>query len=122
MSSDHGQAAAPAHHDADHDAFDPEPVQQLSAEETPSPGWLPVAGGIAFLVAAVWFFYPDAGAPTRAPAVPSAPAATAAAAAPAARPPAAATGRPRPTSAAEGRRRLDLKALPARKNPAAPAR
>lgn len=117
MSSDHGHGAAHAHHH-DHDHFDPEPAQELAADETPSAGWLPIVGGALFLVGAVWLFYPGAGAAP--PPAPPAPAAVAAPAAPAARAPAApGTNRPRPAGDAAKRRPLDLKAIPG-KRPAPP--
>lgn len=108
MSSDDGHGHAPGgHHDDHHDAFDPEPVQELGADETPSPGWLPVVGGSLILAGAMWAFYPGSGAPAEvAPAasvaVPAA-RATAAARKPAApRPPGSAT-------APGNKRILDLK-------------
>jgi hypothetical protein len=119
MSSDHGAAHA---HDAHHEAFDPEPIQELGADEAPSPAWLPIAGASLLLVAATWFFYPGSGAKPAAAPTPVAPvtaAPAAAAPAPAAKPGSSAT---RMLEAAGKRRVPDLKAIgrPAPKPAAAP--
>lgn len=122
-SSDHGPGqAAAGHHDDHHDAFDPEPVQELGADETPSPGWLPVVGGGAFLVAAMWFFYPGANAPKAAP-VEAAPPAAASVAPPAARATAATRNKataPKPSGTGITRRMLDVRAGDKKKAPPTP--
>jgi len=126
MSSDHGsdhgshlgshlgQGTADAH-GAHHEAFDPEPVQELAPGEGHSPGWLPVVGGALLLVTATWFFYTGPGG---GPAVEAAPASSAPATA-AAVPAAPVRSGARPLGSAlklpeGGKRRLsDLKAIQA---------
>jgi hypothetical protein len=124
MSSENGHGHAGGHHDDHHEAFDPEPVQELGADETPSPGWLPIAGGSLILVGAMWAFYPGAGAKPVAPveAAPAtsvaAPAVPAARATPAERKPA----RPAGSGSVPGNRKLmDVKSVkrpPAKPGPA----
>ncbi len=84
MSEKHGAHPAGAD-DHGHDAFDPEPVVELGADETPSPGWLPIVGAVLFTLGVGFVFFPGADAiakapepaPTVAPAVkPAAPAKT----------------------------------------------
>lgn len=105
------------HHADAHEAFDPEPVQRLSAEETPSPAWLPVVGGGLLLLAAGWAFYPGAGA-SRPPEAPPPVAPAAAAPAPTAAP---ALPRPRPSGAKpDGSARLRPTRMPTRPTPSAP--
>ncbi len=123
-SSDHGPGhASAAHHDDPHDAFDPEPVQELAADETPSPGWLPVVGGGALLIAATWFFYPGAGAARPASVEATLPPAVSAAA-PAARATGAArkAAVPKPTGSGSPitRRMVDVKAGDKKKAPPPP--
>jgi hypothetical protein len=110
MSSDTGHGHADGHHDDHHDAFDPEPVQELAADESPSPGWLPVVGGGLLLVGAMWAFYPGTGRPAAAPAEATpaaAPAAPAARASAAARKPV--TARPAGSGSVPARKLVDLK-------------
>lgn len=77
-----------AAHDDHHEAFDPEPTNELGADETPSPGWLPLAGGSLLLLAVGYVFYPSDGVAAKAPdAAPAAAAAPSVAPKPAAPPP-----------------------------------
>jgi len=70
MSDKHGAA-----HDDHHEAFDPEPATELGPDETPSPSWLPMVGGVLLLAAVGYVFYPGADAIAKAPEAPVASAA-----------------------------------------------
>jgi hypothetical protein len=86
-----------AHHDDGHEAFDPEPIAEIGADETPSPGWLPIVGAVLFTLGVGWVFYPGSDAIAKAPEpAPSASAAKAAAK------PAADKPAPRPAGSGKG--------------------
>jgi hypothetical protein len=128
MSTEPAHAPASSHgagpHDDHHEAFDPEPVQELAADETPSPGWLPVVGGVLLLVGVGWVFYPGAGAPlpgAAAPAVSAAPAPTLAAPAKSWRPVGSAVPK-RPELPAGKKPGVGLKPMPKAATPRGPTR
>lgn len=107
MSEKHVAHTSGHGHDDGHAAFDPEPVAELSADETPSPGWLPIVGAALFTVAVGFVFYPGADAIAKAPEPPP----SAAPAAPAAAKPAT-SARPRPSGSAKPNLRDSKPATP----------
>lgn len=107
-----------AHHDDGHDAFDPEPVAELGADETPSPTWLPIVGAGLITAAIGFLFYPGADAVAKGPEAP--PAAAAAAPAPAkadAKPAGKGTARARPAGTGDAPKLRDAKPGPKLKMP-----
>ena len=52
-----------AHTPQQHNDFDPEPAHSLPPDEKPSPGWLPIIGGVVLAALVAYFALGSDGAP-----------------------------------------------------------